>query len=226
VKKETLPLNPTDTLQIKFVNNDFFSKNIDEHEDFVFTQDSTKHEVIYSNNIRFEIKATDKTQPYLQVEKLAKGKSYNEANARAEKIRYGYKIIGNKLLLDNYLLTEIASKCRDQHIELYLYLPKGTLFKVDKSVESFDESDNEYFNFHFSSDDYIYKVSNSQVKCLNCPANENEYNDVETNTSEKDSVITTTVKVNGEAVIINQSTKATKSGKLKVDQNGVIIKTN
>ena len=89
VKKETQPLNPTDTLQIKFVNNDFFSKNIDEHEDFVFTQDSTKHEVIYSNNIRFEIKATDKTQPYLQVEKLAKGKSYNEANARAEKIRYG-----------------------------------------------------------------------------------------------------------------------------------------
>jgi phage shock protein PspC (stress-responsive transcriptional regulator) len=231
VKKETLNINPKDTLQIKFVNNDFFSKNIDEHEDFVFTQDSTKHEVIYSNSIRFEIKATDKATPYLQIEKIAKGKSYNEANARAEKIRYGYKIVGNQLLLDNYLLTEIASKYRDQHIELYLYLPKGTQFKVDKSVESFDESDNDYFNFHFSSDDYIYRVDNSQVKCLNCPSDENEYNDVEGGidtedinvSDENDSVKTVTVKINGKVVT---ETKQGKKGKLTVDQNGIIIKTN
>ena len=231
VKKETINIIPKDTLQIKFVNNDFFSKNIDEHEDFVFTQDSTKHEVIYSNNIRFEIKATDKASPYLQIEKIAKGKSYNEANARAEKIRYGYKIVGNQLLLDNYLLTEIASKYRDQHIELYLYLPKGTLFKVDKSVQSFDESDNDYFNFHFSSDDYIYRVDNSQVKCLNCPSDENEYNDVEGGvdtedinvSDENDSIKTVTVKINGKVVT---ETKQGKKGKLTVDQNGIIIKTN
>jgi len=179
VKKETLAVNPTDTLHIKFVNNDFFSKNMDEHQDFVFTQDSAKHEVIYSNNVRFEIKGTDKTQPYLQIEKLAKGKSYTEANSRAEKIKYGYKIVGNQLLLDNYLLTEIASKYRDQHVELYLYLPKGTLFKVDKSVQSFDESDNQYFNLHYSSDNYTYKVDTNQVKCLDCPADENEYNDID-----------------------------------------------
>ena len=237
VKKEALIISPKDTLQIKFVNNDFFSKNIDEHEDFVFTQDSTKLEVIYSNNIRFEIKGTDKTSPYLQIERLAKGKSYKEANTRAEKIRYGYKIVGNQLLLDNYLLTEIASKYRDQHIELYLYLPKGTLFKVDKSVESFDESDNDYFNLHFSSDNYIYKVGNNQVKCLNCPTNENEHNDVDaaenidiqTNNKETDSTVTTTVKVNGQSVIINESGKpiqSTKKSKLSIDKNGIIIKTN
>jgi phage shock protein PspC (stress-responsive transcriptional regulator) len=227
VKKETLTINPTDTLYIKFVNNDFFSKNITEHEDFVFTQDSAMHEVIYSNNIRFEIKSTDKSQPYLQIEKLAKGKSYNEANARAEKIKYGYKIVGNQLLLDNYLLTEIASKYRDQHIELYLYLPKGTLFKADSSLESFDQSDNDYFNLHFSSDEYTYRVDNNQVKCLNCPSNENEYNDVENGvktedinvTEDNDATKTVTVKINGKVVT------ETKSGKLTVDQNGIIIKT-
>ncbi|WP_293873060.1 PspC domain-containing protein [Flavobacterium sp.] len=237
VKNETININPVDTLQIKFVTNDFFSKNSNEHEDFIFTQDSAKHEVIYSNNIRFEIKATDKPQAYLQIEKLAKGKSYNEANARAEKIRYGYKIVGNRLLLDNYLLTEIASKYRDQHIELYLYLPKGIRFKVDKSVEAFDESDNDYFNLHFSSDYYIYKVDNNKVKCLNCPADENEHNDVEnadditiqSNTRETDNVVTTTVKVNGQSVIVNETAKPAKKekqGKLSVDKNGIIIKTN
>jgi len=228
VNKEIITTNPTDTLKVKFVNNDFFSKNVQEHEDFVFTQDSAKHEVIYSNNIHFEIKATDKAQPYLQIEKLAKGKSYNEANTRAEKIKYGYKIQGNQLLLDNYLLTEIASKYRDQHVELFLYLPKGTLFVLDSSVQSFDHTNDDYFNLHFSSDNYVYKVGTNQVKCLNCPADENEYGDVDINTEdinvtdETDTTKTVSVKINGKTII---ETTTAKPGKLTQDANGVIIKT-
>ncbi len=228
VKKETLQLNPTDTLHIKFVNNDFFSKSIYDHEDFIFTQDSAKQEVIYSNNIRFEVKATDKPFPYLQIEKLAKGKSYNEANTRAEKIRYGFKLSGNQLLLDNYLLTEIGSKYRDQHVELFLYLPKGTLFKMDRSLQQYDSSDDEYFNLHFSSDNYTYKVDTNQVKCLDCPPEENEYMDVENgnktediNVEENDTVKTVTVKINGKTVT---ETKSGKKSTLSVDANGVIIK--
>ena len=75
-------------------------------------------------------------------------------------------------------------------------------------MKSFDESDNDYFNFHFSSDDYIYKVDNSQVKCLNCPSDENEYNDVEGGidtedinvSNENDSIKTVTVKINGKVI--------------------------
>jgi phage shock protein PspC (stress-responsive transcriptional regulator) len=228
VKKELITIKPTDTLQVKFLNNDFFSKNVEEHEDFVFTQDSAKNEVIYSNNIRFEIKATDKAQPYLQIEKLAKGKSYNEANSRAEKIKYGYKIQGNQVLLDNYLLTEIASKYRDQHVELFLYLPKGTLFKLDSSVQSFDKTNDEYFNLHYSSENYVYKVGTNQVKCLNCPADENEYGDV---IDGVDSVSDTLVapappSVPNEPVTTTTIiTTTSKPGKLTQDANGVIIKT-
>jgi len=228
VKKELIDIKPTDTLEVKFINNDFFSKNLENHEDFVFTQDSTKHEVIYSNNIHFEVKATDKAQPYLQIEKSAKGKSYNEANARAEKIKYGYKIVGNQIILDNYLLTEIASKYRDQHVELFLYLPKGTLFKLNNSVQSFDESDDEYFNLHFSSDNYVYKVGNNQVKCLNCPADENEYGDVIDGVETvRDSVTIPAVPEAPAAPVTTTTiiTTTSKGGKLTQDANGVIIKT-
>lgn len=233
VTKETINIQPTDTLQIKFVSNDFFSKNVDEHEDFIFTQDSAKNEVIYSNQISFEIKSTDKTQPYLQIEKLADGKSFKEANERAEKIKYGFKIVGNQLLLDNYLLTEMASKFRDQRVELYLYLPKGTVFVADETVQHFDESDNDFFNLHHSSDEYIYKVEENQVKCLNCPADENEYNDVEGGIQteeiniidETDTSETVTVKINGKVVTETKSGKKDKKGKLTVGSDGVIIKT-
>jgi hypothetical protein len=43
---------------------------------------------------------------------------------------YGYKIIGNQLILDNYLLSDLKNKFRDQEIEISLYLPEGTLFKM------------------------------------------------------------------------------------------------
>jgi phage shock protein PspC (stress-responsive transcriptional regulator) len=225
VTKETINIQPTDTLKIKFVSNDFFSKNVYEHEDFVFTQDSAKNEVIYSNKISFEIKSTDKAQPYLQIEKLADGKSFDEANKRAEKIKYGFKVVGNQLLLDNFLLTEMASKYRNQNVELYLYLPKGTLFVADETVQHFDESDNTFFNLHHSSDNYTYKVEENKVKCLDCPADENEYNDVETediSIEENDTMKTVTVKVNGKEVI---NTKSGKKGKLTIGSDGVIIKS-
>ena len=222
VQKETINLNPTDTLFIKFEHNDFFAKNVEERTDFKITQDSTKTDVIYSNNISFRKEKTDSNLPYIQVEKEAKGKTMSEAKARAEQIKYSYKIIGNHLIMDNYLLTDLKEKFRDQEIEITLFIPKNTLFKVDSSVKEYDRSDNEYFNLHHSSSDYIYKAENTQVKCLNCPIDENEYNDIENN-QENDSVVTTTVTVNGEVITVNKT--GNKKG-LSINKDGIVIKTN
>jgi len=222
VQKETIKLNPTDTLYIKFKHNDYFAKSINDHNDFKITLDSTGNDVIYSNNVSFRIAKTDEKLPYIQIEKEAKGKTLFEAKQRAEKIKYGYKIVGNQLILDNYLLTELKEKFRNQEIEITLYLPKETLFKADSSLQDYDRSDDEYFNLHYSSSDYLYKVENNQVKCLNCPKEENEYNDVENN-EENDSIVTTTVTVNGEVVTVNKT--GSKKG-LSVNKDGVIIKTN
>ena len=222
VQKESINLNPTDTLFIKFEHNDFFAKNVEERTDFKITQDSTKTDVIYSNNVSFRIEKTDANLPYIQVEKEAKGKTMSEAKARAEQIKYSYKIIGNHLIMDNYLLTDLKEKFRDQEIEITLFIPKNTLFKVDSSVKEYDRSDNEYFNLHHSSSDYIYKAENTQVKCLNCPIDENEYNDIENN-QENDSVVTTTVTVNGEVITVNKT--GNKKG-LSINKDGIVIKTN
>ncbi|WP_395050207.1 PspC domain-containing protein [Flavobacterium sp.] len=226
VQKETINLKPTDTLYIKFKHNEYFAKSINDHDDFKITLDSTGNDVIYSNTVRFKIEKTDAKLPYIQIEREAKGKTLFEAKQRAEKIKYSYKIVGNQLILDNYLLTDLKEKFRDQIIEITLYLPKETLFKADSSIQDYDRSDDEYFNLHYSSSDYLYKVENDQVKCLNCPKDENEHNDVDVNytqdSKENDSIVTTTVTVNGEAVTVNKT--GTKKG-LSVDKDGVIIKT-
>lgn len=224
IKKETLNILPTDTLQIEFRYNENYTNDLDDTDNFRFVQDASKNEVIYSNNIHFEIEKSDEKAPYIQIERRARGKSFNEAKKRAEKIQFGYKLEGNKLVFDNYLLTSVAEKFRDQEVAIYLYLPEGMVFKVDKSAQHYDQSNNDFFNLHYSSDDYLYKVNSLQVKCLNCPENEDEYNDVETGVTEditgNDTVVTTTVKVNGEVVTINQSAKKG----LTINKEGVIIK--
>jgi phage shock protein PspC (stress-responsive transcriptional regulator) len=222
VQKETFKLNPADTLYIKFKHNDYFAKSINDHNDFKITIDSTGNDVIYSNQVSFRIAKTDAKLPYIQIEKEAKGKTLFEAKQRAEKIKYSYKIVGNQLILDNYLLTDLKEKFRNQEIEITLYLPKETLFKADSSLQDYDRSDDEYFNLHYSSSDYLYKVGNDQIKCLTCPADENEHNDIN-NMQENDSIVTTTVTVNGEVVTVNKT--GTKKG-LSVNKDGVIIKTN
>ncbi|WP_396166958.1 PspC domain-containing protein [Flavobacterium sp.] len=224
VKKEVINITPTDTLQISFKNNDFYDKGINNHTDFRLTQNETNQDVIYSNNVSIKIMKTDEALPYLQIEKLAYGKTAEEAKKRAEKIKYSYKIVGNQLFLDNYLLSEVASKFRNQNVELFLFLPKGTLFKVDESVQDFDESNNNFFNLHFSSKDYVYKVSDSQIKCLNCPINENDFNDLDPN--DENSI--KTVKINGKEIYRVETTSKTytsEPGSLELNKDGVLIKT-
>lgn len=225
VQKETINILPTDTLEIKFRYNENFTNDLDDNDNFRLVQDDQKNALIYSNNIHFEIEKTDEKTPYIQIERMARGKSFQEAKKRAEKIQYGYQLERNQLILDNYLLTSIADKFRDQEVAIYLFLPEGILFKVDESVQHYYQSNNDFFNLHYSSDDYLYKVRNTQVKCLNCPENENEYNDVETGITEdisgNDTIVTTTVKINGEVVRIDQSAK---KGLLSVNKEGVIVK--
>ena len=179
VQKQSINIKPTDTLLIKFKHNNYFAKDVYEYNNFKITEDSTDNKVIYSNQVRLKVLKTDEKLPYLQIEKQARGKSLSGARKTADKIKYGFKIVGNQLILDNYLITDFKNKYRHQEVQLLLYLPEGTFFKPDNSVKEYDESDDSLFNLHFSSDEYIYKMSSSQVKCLNCPVEENEWNDVQ-----------------------------------------------
>ena len=223
VQKETFNLNPKDTLYIKFKHNDYFAKNVNDHNGFQVTQDSTGMDVIYSNEVSFKIEKTDEKLPYIQIEKEAKGKSLSEAKKRAEKIKYRYTIIGNQLIFDNYLVTDLKNKYRDQEIEITLYLPKGTLIKPDASMRHYDRTDGDYFLWNPDSTTDIYRVEETKVRCLSCPADENEYNDTRNDSAE------TSVTINKNGVSITNDTLINSKNnikELKINRDGIIIKTN
>lgn len=223
VQKEILNYNVGDTLEIKFKYNEFYAKSF-RNKDFEIIQDENGNSVIYSNNVRIEILTTDEVKPYLLIEKKAEGKSLSDAKKRAEKINYSFRTEGNSLILDNYFVTDLKNKFRDQEVELFLYLPKDVHFKTDSSVENYDRSDNDVFNLHFSSKDYVYKMGDIKVTCLNCPGDENEYNDVTKSKNENDTVKTISLKINDKEILRTESNS--KNFKLEIDENGIIKKTN
>ncbi len=49
----------------------------------------------------------------------------------------------------------------------------------------------------------VYKVGNDKIKCLNCPKEENENNEMDSK-EENDSVVTKTVSTNGKVIKINK----------------------
>jgi len=226
VEKQIITMSPQDTLYVKFKSNDFYSKDVDDREDFKLTQDEKGNEVVYSTNISIEFLPTDEKLPYLQIEKLAKGKTASEAKERAEKINYGFKIEGNKLILDNYLLHNVKNRFRAQQVVLFVYLPKGTLVKPDQSMENFDETDSDYFYWH-PNENEVYRADDTKMTCLNC---KDEYNDVDSEImtedinviNENDSIKEISLKINGKEVI---QTKKGKPG-LEINENGIIVKTN
>ena len=224
--KKQIPWQPKDTLMIKFVNNEFYDKDASpRNDDFYLLTDEKGKEVIYSNTISLRIMETEAPQPYLRIEKLAVGKSAGEANSRAHKIDYGFKIQGNQLLFDSYWITAINNKFRKQSVEIYVYLPKGTLFKTDGSVRHYDSSNDDYFNLHYSSEDYLYRVDTDKVRCLNCPPDEDEHTDViDTEEIEQvnDSTDRVTVKVNGVEII--KEKKSGEKGSLTINKDGIVIK--
>lgn len=223
IQKETLNLKPTDTLLLKFKHNENFAKHLHNHNSFKIALDSTGNDVIYSNNVRFSIAQTDTESAYIQIEREAKGASLFEAKKRAEKITYKYKIIKNHLVFDNYLLADLKEKFRDQEIEITLFLPLGTLLKMDESMKHYDKTDSDYFLWNSDNSTAVYKVESDKIRCQNCTEDIQNYDKAENKVEENDSIVTTTVTVNGEVVTTTTNKTSGKKG-LSVNKDGTIIK--
>jgi phage shock protein PspC (stress-responsive transcriptional regulator) len=221
VQKETINFKPTDTLYIKFKHNDYFAKDVDDRNNFMITQDSLNNDIIYSNEVSIRIEKSEEKYAYIQIEKEAKGKSLSEAKKRAEAIKYSYKIVGNQLIFDNYLITDLKNKFRDQEIEITLYLPEGTLLKPDDSMQHYDRTDSDYFLWHPDSNNDVFRVESNKIRCLNCPEDYND-NDMDNDDNE------TNVTINEDGVSIESDSvvKTKKNFKeLKINKDGIIIKT-
>ncbi|MFS4482793.1 PspC domain-containing protein [Hyunsoonleella sp. 2307UL5-6] len=223
VKKEQLLITANDTVFVKMVGNDNYYRSkrgylYRDANSFKIVPDENDEKIIYSSDIRLIVRSTKDSLASLNIEKIAEGSSYGAAKKRAEKINYGYTLIGNTLNLDAFLTTGFENKYRDQEVELILYLPEGSTLYADDNTYSFHRNTSNYDDILDNGQEEQYlKIMKDDTKCMDCEDENLTVNvDTETVTIDGDGI---EIKDNNDHVKINASGIKIESDDVKVNIN-------
>ncbi len=93
-------------------------------------------EVYPSERVKLNIASASSKDLLLSKEISATGKNQEVAAFNAQQVNYQYEVKGNEIILDNYFDLGEKKKWRDQTVELTLFIPVGTHFKMDREVKS------------------------------------------------------------------------------------------
>lgn len=216
VNKHSLNCMPTDTLNIQFKYNPRYSNGFNESTNFKITQDSLNKDILYSNEVVLKIEQTNEAQPYLQITKESSGYSIGEAEKTAERINYYFTNNNNNLVFDNYLSTALKNKFKNQKVEIYLFLPKNSFVKLDSNAQYYINDDSFSFKINDTQNHYLIKMKEQGLECLNCIDEDDNFDNKNT-----------TVTINKVGIKVTRDTLNSdeiKSGELKVNSDGIIIK--
>ncbi|MFI8380162.1 PspC domain-containing protein [Leeuwenhoekiella sp. NPDC079379] len=197
---EVIAVNPTDTLKVKMVTQNQYGADKYHNTSWKIRTDANGKKVIYNRDVNLSIQKSDSPEAKLIIKKNAQGSSYEEAEERAGTIYYNFKYENGTLLLDNYFVTELASKFRDQEVNLIIAIPEGMTLLTDENISSYHRSrysdllDHDYIGY------YTIMQSNA-LECTDCPKeelediNDWEYSELTTDTTSTDGVYEYKAKV-------------------------------
>ncbi|MGV6832686.1 MAG: PspC domain-containing protein [bacterium] len=213
-EKVELNLAANDTLTLKINANDLYSYDNDfriNSNEFDIIYDDNDQKKIYATDVRLRVRPTTKDAAYLIIERNARGNSYQNARDRASAIEYNFTFDGNVLTIDNYFLTDIEQRFRDQDVRVVLYVPEGIILKTDETMR------NEGRRWRYSNDllkrkyeGHYIQIKDGQSECLDCDDN-TDTTEEETETAEETEVI------------LEQSSEEVR---VEIDSTGVNITTD
>uniref|UniRef100_UPI004049621E PspC domain-containing protein n=1 Tax=Flavobacterium sp. TaxID=239 RepID=UPI004049621E len=222
VKKE-IAIQPNDTLNIRFKSSELYSSN-GFNDEYEIVEDLEKQQHLYSKLVDLKIESSDDASSYIKIEKKASGSSFSDARERAENIDYQFQFENNKLILDDFFITNSSLKQREQRITITLYLPKNLYINPDNSVAKYLNQYQNSIYFNKGYDRKIYQMLDNGIKCSNC--DEENVEVIELNNDNNDNKTTTVIIDENGVKVEKKTTDSDEFRGLKIDSNGVIIKTN
>ncbi|MFY0603423.1 MAG: PspC domain-containing protein [Flavobacteriaceae bacterium] len=137
-KKNTLVIEPSDTLKIKLVNDDtlYYQSRLrrSSRTEEVYDDGIQK---VYSNYVKVDVEKSDSDEFSIKIRKTSSGRNRKKANQSASEIEYNYKVDGNILVLDAYYLSNIKNIYRDEKVYVTIYVPENVTVYFDKTSRSF-----------------------------------------------------------------------------------------
>lgn len=211
-----------DTLNISAVTTKLFdNRGHIRVDDSIMTYTDDGEEVLLSDNVRFKIKRTKDTVVSVEIRKEANGRSFDQAREKADKIRYNYKVEGNTIYLDDFLMTQSTSRFNDEEVRVTIYLPAATLFNYTKSnrrCPMLRANNDQDMNGCDISGQTWKMGTDGELKCQDCLPIEETDEDEGNNGRNK-------IIINEDGIDIDIQDNG-ESFKMKIDGNGVKIKAN
>ena len=166
-----LTLNMQTPLKLSMYNNEKYSFEAYRRSGLEIKPDANGNKVLYSSDIRLIVRSTDEKVGKIVLNKIASGKDYKQAKARAQAIdfKYNFNKNTNELILDGYFLTDITNKYRDQQIEVILYLPVNTRLIAATNTRSFHKNEPIYRDILILGDEEkTLLITPGGTQCLDC----------------------------------------------------------
>jgi phage shock protein PspC (stress-responsive transcriptional regulator) len=217
---QELIYSPTDTLEVKMVDNKDISNNgtLKRHWKSEIIIDTDNEEKIYSNNIRLNILASDNETMYTKVRKLSQGKSRKDARDNADLIDHGYELNEEELRINGFFLAEMSNRFSEQRLYVDLYLPEGQVIYLDNSTKSFlYDVDNVQSIYDNDMVKHYFKMTAEGLSCLDC-------SEQEINIGHEDDSFQ--MKIDEEGVHIEIQEEGREKSEVKIDGSGVIVKSS
>ncbi|MGB0146988.1 MAG: PspC domain-containing protein [Flavobacteriaceae bacterium] len=176
-----LPISKNDSLTLTMNQSLLSGRSSERDDDFKIKMDADKNPIIVTNNVRLIVRSTQKEEGFIKVDSYADGATLDEAQDKAMQINYQIQYTDGVLELDPFLTTDLAHKYRDQHVEVIVYLPTGSVLWADHNTHSYHQNTKAYNDLLDSGyEGHYLKVMDRELKCLDCPSNESESGDSDT----------------------------------------------
>ncbi|MBD0776719.1 PspC domain-containing protein [Maribacter sp. ANRC-HE7] len=208
---------PNDTLLISMQPSEYFEKRRNMAIDGVMvTATDEGEEILVSDDVRLSLKKSKDSIVRVKIRKDANGSSFNEAKEIARNIEYSYTVEGNSIVFDDFLISAMQYKFRDQEVWITLYVPEGKTIQFDseskRCIPISARNDQDMGRCDLSK--HIWSMgTDGELKCQDCP-------EVIEDEEGNDRII-----INEDGIDIDIKDNG-DSFKMKIDGNGVKIQAD
>lgn len=172
-----LPISKNDSLTLTMNQSLLSGRSSERDDDFKIKMDADNNPSIVTNNVRLIVRSTQKEEGFIKVDSYADGATLDEAQDKAMQINYQIQYTDGVLELDPFLTTDLAHKYRDQHVEVIVYLPTGSVLWADHNTHSYHQNTRAYNDLLDSGyEGHYMQVLDRELICLDCSSEENESN--------------------------------------------------
>ena len=172
-REEMFMENPKDTLVIKMKDSGYDHNMENMHFGrMAFAYDENDNRILISDDVHIKLRRSMDSLVKINIRKDANGSTIQAARERAKAIDYGFSIMGNEIIVDEHLITDVSNKARNQEVTSTIYVPNGSIVRFDESTRGHVSSgiinDRGYFRSGIIGYTWVMG-DDGELKCQNCP---------------------------------------------------------